>query len=86
MRVERVNLREEAPPEAPTVVANLTAPLLLPLGARIAAGEVARPRRMVLSGLLRTERDRVAGAYAAAGLEVERAIEDGDWAALSLLA
>ena len=86
VRVERVNLREEAPPEAPTVVANLTAPLLLPLGARIAAGEVARPRRMVLSGLLRTERDRVAGAYAAAGLEVERAIEDGDWAALSLLA
>ena len=52
--VERVNLREESPPEAPTVVANLTAPLLLPLAARIAAGEIATPARMVLSGLLRT--------------------------------
>jgi len=86
VRVERINLREEAPPEAPTIVANLTAPLLLPLGARIAAGEIARPRRMVLSGLLVGERDRVAGAYAAAGLEVERAVESGDWAALSLRA
>ncbi len=86
IRIERINLREEAPPEAATVVANLTAPLLLPLGARIASGEVAAPRRMVLSGLLRTELDQVAGAYAAAGLVVDRSIESGDWAALSLRA
>lgn len=86
LRVERINLREDRPPEAPTVVANLTAPLLLPLGARIAAGEVAVPRRMVLSGLLVSERDQVAASYGAAGLTVERQIESGDWAALSLRA
>ena len=84
--VELVNIREQAPPQAPTVVANLTAPLLLPLAARISSGEVATPRRMVLSGLLGSERDRVAGAYAAAGLVVENEIEAGDWAALSLRA
>ena len=84
LAVELINLREQAPPEAPTVVANLTAPLLLPLGARISSGEIATPRRMVLSGLLRSERDRVAGAFAAAGLVVDRELEAGDWAALSL--
>jgi ribosomal protein L11 methyltransferase len=84
--VGRVNLREEVPPEAPTVVANLTAPLLLPLAARMASREFAVPERIVLSGLLLGERDRVAGAYAAAGMTVEDEIADGDWAALSLVA
>ncbi len=84
LTLERINLREEQPPEAPTVVANLTAPLLLPLAARMAAGEIARPERLVLSGLLRSERDQVAAAYVAAGLSVEREIESGDWAALLL--
>ena len=51
--VERLNLREQAPPAAPTVVANLTAPLLVPLAERMAAGEIAVPGRMVVSGLLR---------------------------------
>ncbi|MFN8114003.1 MAG: 50S ribosomal protein L11 methyltransferase [Solirubrobacterales bacterium] len=82
--VGRLNLREEVPPEAPTVVANLTAPLLLPLASRMAAGEIAVPRRMIVSGLLRTERERVVAAYEAAGLVVEDGIEDGDWAALSM--
>ena len=86
LEVELVNIREQAPPEAPTVVANLTAPLLLPLAARISSGEIATPRRMVLSGLLCSERDRVEDAYAAAGFEVDREIEAGDWAALSLRA
>lgn len=86
LAVELVNLREQAPPEAPTVVANLTAPLLLPLGARISSGEIATPRRLILSGLLSSERDRVVDAYAAAGLYVDRELEAGDWAALSLRA
>ena len=86
IEVVRLNLREEEPPAAPTVVANLTSPLLLPLAARIAAAEIPVPERMVLSGLLASERDEVAGAFAGAGLEVERAIENGDWAALSLRA
>ena len=81
---ERLNLREQAPPVAPTVVANITAPLLLELGARIASGDIERPRTLVLSGLLRTEVDRVAGAYAGAGLREESRRESGDWAALLL--
>jgi len=86
IEVERVNLREERPPQASTVVANLTSPLLLPLAAAMAAGEIATPGRMVVSGLLIGERDRVAAAYRAAGLEVEEEVADGDWAALSLIA
>jgi ribosomal protein L11 methyltransferase len=79
-----VNLREQAPPPAATVAANLTAPLLLPLAARMAAGEIATPDRLVVSGLLAAERDRVAGAYAAAGLSVDRELVCGEWAALLL--
>ena len=41
--VERINLREQAPPPAATVTANLTAPLLIPLAERIAAGAIAAP-------------------------------------------
>ena len=82
--VERVNLREQVPPAAPTVVANLTAPLLIPLAERMATGEIEVPEQMVLSGLLRTERDRVVAVYEAAGLTVEGGRESGDWAALRL--
>lgn len=82
--VERLNLREAAPPAAATVVANLTAPLLVPLAGRIAAGEIALPERMIVSGLLGSERDRVAGAYREAGLRVEDELAAGEWAALLL--
>ncbi|MEZ5156302.1 MAG: 50S ribosomal protein L11 methyltransferase [Solirubrobacterales bacterium] len=82
--VARVNLREEVPPSAPTVVANLTSPLLVPLAGRMARGEIAVPDRMIVSGLLMSERDRVRSAYAAAGLVVEDQIESGDWAAFSM--
>ena len=82
--VERLNLREQVPPAAPTVVANLTAPLLVPLAGRMVAGEIAVPGRMVVSGLLLSERDRVTAAFAAAGLAVEDGIESGDWAGLSM--
>ncbi|MFN8151208.1 MAG: 50S ribosomal protein L11 methyltransferase [Solirubrobacterales bacterium] len=81
---ERLNLREETPPQAPTVVANITAPLLLELAARIASGEVERPRTMVLSGILRTELDRVRDGYRVAGLIARDVVESGDWAALLL--
>ena len=82
--VERTNLREAVPPPAATVTANLTAPLLIPLAERMAAGAIAVPGRMVLSGLLGTERDRVAATYEAAALSVEVELADGDWAALLL--
>lgn len=82
--VERLNLREQVPPAAPTVVANLTAPLLVPLAERMEAGEIAVPGRMVVSGLLLSERDRVTASFGAAGLAVEEGIESGDWAGLSM--
>jgi len=81
--VELTNLREAVPPAA-AVTANLTAPLLIPLAERMAAGAIAVPERMVLSGLLGTERDRVAAAYETAALHVEVELADGDWAALLL--
>ena len=82
--VDRLNLREQVPATAPTVVANLTAPLLVPLAERMEAGEIAVPDRMVVSGLLSSERDRVTAAFGAAGLAVEDGIESGDWAGLSM--
>lgn len=81
---ERVNLREEAPPVAPTIVANITAPLLLELAARIGSGEIECPETMVLSGILRTELDRVHDAYRDAGLTARNVVESGEWAALLL--
>jgi len=82
--VRRVNLREETPPAAPTVSANLTAPLLLPLAGRMAAGEIDRPATMVVSGLLTTEADRVRAAFAEAGLRAHKTVSIGEWTALLL--
>jgi ribosomal protein L11 methyltransferase len=80
LALSRVNLREQAPPEADSLVANLTAPLLSEVADRLAS----TPRALVCSGLLATERDRVATAFNERGLKVasERAL--GDWAALAL--
>ena len=66
------------------VVANIVAPTLLELRERLVA---ATRRRLVLSGVLAGEADRVVAAFAAAGLGLERrdAIEaDADWVALTL--
>jgi ribosomal protein L11 methyltransferase len=127
VELERANLRESLPELAPTVVANLTAPILKavavqldgsrdrgraprslpavapgspppiplataresppplsPTGAR--TGPPPIPTTLVLSGLLPTELDDTAAAFAPAGLvEVDRR-RDGDWAALLLRA
>jgi ribosomal protein L11 methyltransferase len=73
--LQRVNLRQQLPPLAPTVVANLTAPLLKEL----APG--ANPQNLILSGLLTSEMDEVSAAF---GLTEQRRIVDGDWGALRL--
>jgi ribosomal protein L11 methyltransferase len=68
-RIERVNLREDSPPEADVVVANLTRPLLLAVAARMAEGPGARsphalaPHALVLSGLLDAEADELVEAF-----------------------
>jgi ribosomal protein L11 methyltransferase len=61
-RLKRMNLREESPPQAETVVANLVRPLLLDVAERIEQ----RPAALIISGLLDAEADEVAAAFAGA--------------------
>jgi ribosomal protein L11 methyltransferase len=78
LELGRVNLREAAPPVAPVVVANLTAPLLEAVAARM--GEP--PATLICSGLLQSESAGVRAAFAALGLEVAEERSSGDWVAL----
>ena len=79
--LQRLNLRERLPELAPTVVANMTAPVLGAVASQI---EAVGPRTVVCSGLLPGELDATADAFGLANLnEVERRAE-GDWAALLL--
>jgi ribosomal protein L11 methyltransferase len=78
--VQRFDLRREQAPTADLVVANvLAAPLLAWAGL-----QVRLPPRLVLSGLLVGEVDRVASAYAARGMTLSETRSDGEWAALVL--
>ena len=77
-RVERWDLRHEAPPPARTVVANLMRPLLLQLAPRL-----IQPDALIVSGLLDDEADEVAAAFAP--LRQTRRLTDKGWAALLLL-
>jgi ribosomal protein L11 methyltransferase len=74
----RLNLREEEPPPAPVLVANLTAPLLTGIASRLPVP----PRRMVCSGLLSSEIGVVRAALRAGGLEVVGERSRGEWVAL----
>jgi ribosomal protein L11 methyltransferase len=76
----RWDLRTDAVPDAPVVLANLLRPLLLELAAR----QERRPQLLIASGLLAHEADEVAGAFTGM-LEAERRERDG-WAALLLRA
>ncbi|HEU4945297.1 MAG TPA: 50S ribosomal protein L11 methyltransferase, partial [Solirubrobacterales bacterium] len=76
------NLRERLPALPGTVVANLTAPVLSAIAGKLQPER--SPRTLVCSGLLPSELDDVAAAFAPAELcEAERR-QDGDWAALLL--
>jgi ribosomal protein L11 methyltransferase len=78
--LERVNLRERLPELAPTVVANMTSPIL-----KAVAGQLERPPATFLcSGLLPSELDEAAGFFAETGLGEADRRRDGDWAALLL--
>jgi ribosomal protein L11 methyltransferase len=83
IELELLNLREGIPDFAPTVVANLIAPVLRAVAAQL--GSDARvPDTLVCSGLLPSELDEIAAAFAPASfVEAERRL-DGDWAALLL--
>jgi ribosomal protein L11 methyltransferase len=80
LELARIDLRREAPPAAPTVTANLTAPLLMDVAGRIEEP----PERLVCSGMLASEIDEVAAAFADAGLRERERRASGDWAALLL--
>ena len=84
LRLERVNLREEVAPLAETTVANLTAPLLLELGATISGRPDRVPRTLLLSGLLSREASDVGAAFADAGMAERGRRSEGDWTALRL--
>lgn len=75
-----LNLRQSPPPPAPIAIANLTAPLLREVASRLQAP----PHRLICSGLLVAEADRVVAAFASLGLvELERCSEGG-WTAISM--
>jgi ribosomal protein L11 methyltransferase len=79
LELRRVNLRQEPPPPAGTVAANLTAPLLAEIAPRLHEDV----RRVICSGLLGTEADDVERAFAATGLLRAERRDRGDWAALA---
>ena len=78
--LSRHDLKRGLPEFGPTVVANLTAPLL-----EMVAGQMTRdqlPDRLVCSGLLERERERVETAFGALGLEPKRFIAIEGWGGL----
>src|SRR3954453_3814030 len=98
--LERMNLRERLPELAPTVVANMTAPILKAVAAQLMGREPGEgsadnsgegpaspppaPLTLVCSGLLPAEQDEVAAAFAGTGLSEAERRQEGDWAALLL--
>jgi ribosomal protein L11 methyltransferase len=76
--VERLDLRSGAVPVADVVAANLMRPLLLEVASRMEA----RPRALILSGLLDHEADEVAAAFAP--LAERRRLSMNGWTALLL--
>jgi ribosomal protein L11 methyltransferase len=79
--VERIDMRTDRLPPAPTVLANLLRPLLLLYAQRLSRP----PAILVAGGLLVGEEDEVAAAFARRSM-VERArVRRGDWAALRFM-
>ncbi len=81
LELSRINLRQQLPTLAPTVVANLTSPLLRHVAAGLEGAEL--PRHLICSGLLTTEAEQVSSAFGAAGLSERQRRSEGDWASIS---
>jgi ribosomal protein L11 methyltransferase len=83
---ERYDLLRDGPaPSAPTVLANLLGPLLRRL-AEVGFAGGRTPRALIASGLLATEADEIAAAFARRELGERSRRTDGEWAALLLAA
>jgi ribosomal protein L11 methyltransferase len=78
-------MRDGPAPAAPTVLANLLGPLLRRL-AEAGFEDGVRPGALIASGLLATEADEIAAAFARRGLAERSRRTDGEWAALLLAA
>ena len=83
LALERLDVRETAPPLAHTVVAYLTGNLLQDF-ARHLRREGETPATLVCSGMLETETGEVANAFAPLGLEESRRLTEHEWGALLL--
>ena len=85
LSIERVDVRDGAPPLASTVVANLTSPLLADCARQLdAAG--SSPETLICSGMLETETDAVSAAFEPCGLAPAARRVEGEWASLLLRA
>jgi ribosomal protein L11 methyltransferase len=77
----RLDLRDQKSPVADVVTANLTADLLVRV-LDLWAADGARPGRLIASGMLEGEADRVAELLAGAGLRERRRLIDKGWAGI----
>jgi ribosomal protein L11 methyltransferase len=83
LALERVDVREQAPPVAPTVAANLTANLLVDCAAQLDSGSEL-PSVIACSGMLEEQFDEVADAFEPLAFSESGRRTKGDWAALLL--
>jgi ribosomal protein L11 methyltransferase len=81
VEARRLDLRADPVPVADVMAANLTARLCEAVAAGWAErGE--RPGALIASGFLREDGDRIASAFSDCGLEEQRRVVSGDWAAI----
>lgn len=83
MEIRRYDLRMDRVLVGETMVANLLGPLLRAWAARLGEG-AELPRRLILSGLLLSERLELVDAFAAYGLQEAARRSSGEWMALLL--
>jgi len=81
----RIGARERLPEDRrfEVVLANVSCPVLVDFAQRL-ADRLAPAGRLVLSGLLLTDRDAICAAYAGVGLETLAESQEGDWLCLVL--
>src|SRR5207245_7575238 len=82
LEAQRSELGVDPLPHADALLANLTADLMTPLAAAVAARP---PRRAVLSGLRPQEVAGAVAAWAPLGLEPAATIVDAEWASVLLV-
>jgi ribosomal protein L11 methyltransferase len=84
LATRRFDLRSESLPAARLVLANLLGPLLLRWADALTAASADVPERVIAGGLLRSEAEEIAAAFAAASLHERERRARGEWAALRL--